>query len=235
MSESLNNKCFLVVEDDSFSRAILLRHLKRLQVKRVREAHDGLQALEALGTTDHFDAVILDFQMPGRNGIEVLKAIRTASTCRPNNLPVAMLTGYADASLVQMAMALDVSAFLVKPVSEEVLRQRLRRILAEDRARLDPAAYRAVELPWEPKRDLATEVLLAAPEFNPASKRPEMRIALSDVPLDAVLARDVMAQNGAMILPAGTVMTGKVIARLEDLRGLDPTLDQIWILPPQAA
>ena len=64
----------LIVDDESLNREILIRRLQREGCRPVG-ARSGPEALELL-RREKFDVVMLDIQMPGMNGIEVLHALK---------------------------------------------------------------------------------------------------------------------------------------------------------------
>ena len=100
----------------------------------VHQAENGTEALEVLQSEGPIDFVLSDFKMPGFNGLQLLKAIRTGQTAARRETPFAMLTGYSDRHLVDMALALDVNAFLAKPISKKTLAARLNKMLSRDEA-----------------------------------------------------------------------------------------------------
>ena len=126
--------CVLIAEDVDVARMILKRHLSKLGVPQILEAADGDQALALLAEHgDGIDVAIVDFQMPGKHGLQVLKAIRTGAAGARRNLPVALLTGQLEAALEALAGRLDLDAFLGKPVRADVLEDTMRILLASDR------------------------------------------------------------------------------------------------------
>ena len=128
----------LIAEDVDVARMILKRHLIKLGVPTVLEAVDGDQTMALLAEHgDVIDAAIVDFQMPGRHGLQVLKAIRNSQANVRRNLPVALLTGQLEAALEALAGRLDLDAFLGKPVRADVLEDTMRLLLASDREASD--------------------------------------------------------------------------------------------------
>jgi len=76
------------------------------------------QALDLLSHDDHgIDLVITDYLMPITNGMELLLAIRQSHL----NLPVLIMTAYADTSLVLEAFKNGCSGFVEKPFSRDQL------------------------------------------------------------------------------------------------------------------
>ena len=73
-----------------------------------------------------------------------------------SKLPFAMLTGFSDKDLVEVAMSLDVSAFLIKPVSKNTIANRLRRMLeatGDEQQSGDNERYHSAELiPPKPRK-----------------------------------------------------------------------------------
>lgn len=85
------------------------------------------QALELLRTTDqNFDVVISDHNMPGANGLEVLREV---VSLRPGT-PVALISGYITDAMREEALALGVTEMIFKPNSPEELAAAMGRLLA---------------------------------------------------------------------------------------------------------
>ena len=91
-------KRILVVEDDNEVRSMLVDSLKMLGYV-VTEAHDGKTGLGRL-TDDRPDLMMVDFAMPGMNGIDVIAAARKVR----DDLPVILATGYADVDISRLAV-----------------------------------------------------------------------------------------------------------------------------------
>lgn len=131
MSLNLSGKTALVVDDERYSRTIVAQQLKDMRALNVLMAADGIEALDLMAKHGKLIAfVIADFNMPAMHGLELLKAIRVGDGHIDRATPVAMVTGYSDKGLVDLALALDVNAFVIKPVSKESLEKRLGRMFA---------------------------------------------------------------------------------------------------------
>jgi DNA-binding response OmpR family regulator len=112
----------LVVEDENSMREALRLGLEE-ENHTVTLASDGLEGIHAAEATD-FDAILLDVMMPGMDGIELIRRLRTAG----RTTPVLLLTARdAPADIVR---GLDAGAddYLTKPFSFRVLLARLRAI-----------------------------------------------------------------------------------------------------------
>ena len=104
----------LIVDDEPFNIDLLEQELEE-QGYETRAASDGEAALAAL-ESDRPDLVLLDWMMPGMNGIEVLKKMR--ATAEWQTLPVIMLT--ARTSTEDKVMGLDAGAddYVTKPIED---------------------------------------------------------------------------------------------------------------------
>ncbi|WP_325567248.1 response regulator [Hyphomicrobium sp.] len=108
----------LIVDDSKLARIVAGKAVNAIQPKWERvEANNAAEALELVGKRQ-IDVVLLDFNMPGRNGIELAGDLRRM---RPS-MPIALLTANIQNEIVAMAKAVD-AAFVAKPVTQEGLRE----------------------------------------------------------------------------------------------------------------
>ena len=119
-SESL-----LVVDDETSLRTLLSAAFTR-KGYRVATAATGLEAIEVISdTTRPLDAVLLDLNMPGTNGVQVLKVIRA---CRPN-VPVLVVSGHITPDVRAEFQQLNQRDFVQKPYRLDEVGRRLRGLL----------------------------------------------------------------------------------------------------------
>jgi CheY-like chemotaxis protein len=129
-SFNLSNTTILLVDDVQFSRVTLSSMLRDMGDPDMYQAADGNEALSVFNSLEKVDLVISDFNMPVKDGLWLLKAVRTSKNKDRRSTPFAMLTGHSDKHLVDIALALDVNAFLIKPISKAALQARLDYMLA---------------------------------------------------------------------------------------------------------
>jgi type IV pilus assembly protein PilB len=102
----------LLVDDDGSNRTIA-RALLEVEDYKVEEAKDGVEAMETLKKGGHFSLVILDLDMPRKNGREVLKEIR--GNMATVGLPVIVLTGSTHAETEWEVMDEGADDYIRKP------------------------------------------------------------------------------------------------------------------------
>ncbi len=112
----------LVVDDNEVNLDVLGRRLERKGCL-VTTALDGPTALELL-EQQPFDAVVLDLQMPGMSGLEVLEAIREKRSQLA--MPVIMATAQTDPEMMVSALEAGANDYVTKPIDVDVLYARLR-------------------------------------------------------------------------------------------------------------
>lgn len=106
----------LLVVDDERGQCDLVSKLLSEQGYEVDIAGDGEEALQLLGKST-YDLVVLDYQMPGMNGIELFRAARAVQPA----LVGVFLTAYADINTIFPAMDAGVERVLAKPVDSREL------------------------------------------------------------------------------------------------------------------
>jgi PAS domain S-box-containing protein len=161
----------LVVDDDEVDRMAVRRALRAAGVDaELAEAADAPAALDAL-RAGGWDCVFLDYQLPGGDGLEVLRAARAEGI----DTPIVMLTGRGDQETAVEMMKAGASDYVVKgAITPERLAQGLRHAvrvhraereagLAQQALRLSEERYRLVmratnDVIWD--WDLATDELL---------------------------------------------------------------------------
>jgi len=118
----------LVVEDDNTNRLTAIRFLQRLGFDACG-ANDGLHALEMLGES-HFDAVLMDIQMPEMDGLEATQRIRQSlGTALNPRIPIIALTAHAMAGDRERFLSAGMDDYLTKPLEIAALRSVLARVL----------------------------------------------------------------------------------------------------------
>jgi len=121
----------LVVDDDEGNRTILLRRLSRLG-HEVTLAGDGQEALARL-RRGPFDLLLLDIQMPGMNGYQVLETMKTDPALA--QVPVIVLSASDDTARVVRCIEMGAEDYLSKPFDPILLRARIHACLEKNQLR----------------------------------------------------------------------------------------------------
>ena len=120
----------LIVDDISDNRTILTRRFQRRGFDVV-EAECGLTAIELIDK-ESFDLVLLDVMMPGMDGIETLKRIRSRNSA--SELPVIMVTAKSESTNIVDALELGANDYVTKPVDFAVALARVNTQISRKRA-----------------------------------------------------------------------------------------------------
>ena len=165
----------LIVEDEHYSRKVVKTLLTAIGITKIYEAKDGASGLEAIQVHNP-DVVLLDWEMPGMNGAEFMRRVRSPTTFIHPAVPVIMLTGHSEKSRVMEAVNLGVHEFLLKPVSSTALLTRIVGVLATPRPMIQRGNYYGPE-----PRKYSTY----KPEFDQGIGRHDADPATNGSPSDA--------------------------------------------------
>lgn len=127
------NLRILVVDDFSTMRRIIKNLLRDLGFNNTSEADDGTTALPMLQNSP-FDLLITDWNMPGMQGIDLLRAVRVDPHLKA--LPVLMVTAEAKREQIVEAAQAGVNGYIVKPFTAQTLKEKIDKIFE----RLESAA-----------------------------------------------------------------------------------------------
>jgi len=115
----------LVVDDSKFQVQVLKRALEEKNFE-VLAALDAAQA--GIFARQHVpQAIVLDINMPGGSGIDVLKRLK--HSIKTQNIPVIVVSGNEDLDIKNVALQLGAKLFLTKPVDTEQLCSAIARLL----------------------------------------------------------------------------------------------------------
>ena len=121
-------KKVLIVDDEEVIRKFLRIHLINWGYE-VKEAVDGVEALEQLGNDD-FDVLICDIIMPNKDGWEVLKEVK--SNPKMKNIPVIVLTAKDEDSDIFKGYELGADYYITKPFTKGQLLYGLKLMFEEN-------------------------------------------------------------------------------------------------------
>ena len=184
--EDLRGVRVLIVDDSATNRRILQRATRqwRMEPGEAESGPAGLARLEQSAAAGQpFRLILLDEQMPGMDGFEMIECIRAHPSWRAAT--ILMLTSTGHSASAQRCRELGVEAYLVKPIATPELLLSIRKALGGPRAKEAPVAAAAPAMP--PARSL--RILVA--EDNPVNKK------LAATMLEKMGHRVTLASNGA--------------------------------------
>ncbi|MCP4078389.1 MAG: chemotaxis protein CheY [Gammaproteobacteria bacterium] len=119
------NMKILIVDDFSTMRRIIKNLLRDLGFNNTTEADDGQTALPML-KTGKFDFLVTDWNMPGMDGLTLLKTVRADENL--SSLPVLMVTAEAKREQIVEAAQAGVNGYVVKPFTAVTLKEKIEKI-----------------------------------------------------------------------------------------------------------
>jgi two-component system chemotaxis response regulator CheY len=228
----LEGKRVLLAEDEDFSRKIVSQMIEKLGCTALTIVGEGDSAAIALQEAGPFDVAILDFRMPNRNGLELLKDIRTGLGDVPREQRVMMLTASSDYELLGAAMALDVDAFVTKPITLVQMAERIRGIFKQWGEYKTAARYALVDID-EVCRRLAGGLPKLAPAAAAAEATRPKRGTLTKLEATrpgSILTEDITGPQKQLVLASGVRLSERLIDRLIEVKNVTK-ITEIWIEP----
>ena len=121
-------KRILIVDDSPAARSLVAAVLDEPETLSVERISSGIEALQRLSTED-FDLVVTDVNMPDLSGLELIRFIKQSERLR--HLPVVVISTDATAQDRARALALGAAAYLAKPFTPAQLRQAIERVTGD--------------------------------------------------------------------------------------------------------
>ncbi|MDE1943479.1 MAG: EAL domain-containing protein [Betaproteobacteria bacterium] len=217
----------LIVDDDNFTRMIVLSVLRDLGYAEIYDAESAEAAIRKF-ESDSFDLVITDINMPGMHGLKFIQMIRSGKTRADPGTRIMVLTLFSQTEILGASLALDVNGFLLKPIVPATAEERLAKALSEQFKLRSSIAYETVKT--EPKAlekaprntGIGGTVMKSSREENTDSV--SHTVPLHRLKPGMVLAESVHLKDGTLILSAEHALTEVSINRLNDLMEILPTL-----------
>lgn len=191
----------LVVDDEEDVLALVRFNLEKEGYKTETAASGEEAIVEARAKQP--DLVILDLMLPGIDGLEVCKKLKSDS--KTENIPIIMLTAKGEESDIVTGLELGADDYITKPFSPKILTARVRRVLQRHIVRnLETSPVKIHEISIDPARHEVTvknkPVELTFTEFNilyTLAKRPGMVFTRYQI-VDAIRGSDYLVTDRAI-------------------------------------
>jgi len=213
----------LVVDDEPIVRDVVVRYLER-EGFRTLQADDGDRARELLEHQSP-DLVVLDVMLPGTDGLELCRWIRSRS-----QLPVILLTARGEEADRIVGLELGADDYVTKPFSPRELTARVRTVLrraAGEQAVSERLAFEDLELDAESR-----EVRRGGEELKLTAKEFDLLWFLASHPRKVFsrdqLMRRVWGYESAVDTGTVTVHIRRLREKIEDLPSTPRRLETVW-------
>ena len=123
----------IIVDDAPQMRTLIKVVLAQLGITDVVEAEDGAEAMEAL-MTGGADIIIMDWMMPGMDGLECTRRIRAGQNGIDPNIPIIVATGVQGENAETTARTAGANGFIRKPFSIKMLNKAFASALGDAKA-----------------------------------------------------------------------------------------------------
>ena len=188
----VKSKRILVVDDNETVRSIVAGQLATKSY--IAETADCAANALAMMTEGHYDAVILDISMPGMDGFEALRIMKTLPVAK-GRTPVIALTAHALVEVRERCIAAGFDHFLAKPVRIDDLSRAIEEITSAGRSQIGP-----IKDPETAPDTPLFEVAQLRDQF-PSISDAEQRHILDRYTIDLVQQLAILSQEGTEISP----------------------------------
>jgi two-component system chemotaxis response regulator CheY len=169
----LSDLVVMIVDDNDHMRRLLRSILEALSVSQVREASNGVAALNDSKLMIP-DVIITDMMMEPVNGLEFTRMLRDDLIHPANRVPVLMITGYSEKQHVEAARDAGVTELLAKPVTVKGVGARLNSLLTSPRPFVRTQTFTGLD---RRRREVPVEDDMRAPDAPSQTVMPLPRLA----------------------------------------------------------
>lgn len=120
----------LTVDDSRATRLVIRKYLADLGI-HVSEAEDGTEGLRLLRKGNKFDAILVDWEMPGMSGIEFIKAVRLEAAYKET--PIIMISTLNSSDRMVEALEAGANEYIMKPFTKDILTMKLELLGVENK------------------------------------------------------------------------------------------------------
>ncbi len=223
----------------------MLRECKASVIMKANDGGAALRAIKDNFT--QVDCILADYNMRPLNGLQLLQGVRMGVNPKiPREQAFIMLTGHGETDVVKTAIALDVNGYVVKPVALEKLVDTIEKVLKKPLEPKDPEYYRNVRVPkvssmgdepaakvkswtvmgtrpFRSEADIKRKIEAMKSETVSIATTEEVKIknkrecAINELLEGQILAEDIEAEEGVVLLRRGTLLSKTMISRLREL------------------
>jgi CheY-like chemotaxis protein len=127
----------LLVDDNKFVRRLVAEILRSFGVRKILEAGSAASAISKMSIGTHFDLIICEWSMQPKDGLFVLRSVRSGKTGIRQSTPFAILSGDSRQNKVIEALAEGANSYIVKPISARLLMSHLVKLMADEKGKYE--------------------------------------------------------------------------------------------------
>jgi CheY-like chemotaxis protein/HPt (histidine-containing phosphotransfer) domain-containing protein len=195
----------LLAEDNAVNQTLAVRLLEKLG-HRVTVANNGIEAVKHW-QNGHFDAILMDVDMPEMNGYQATERIRALEQSTGQHIPIVAMTAHAMQGAQEECLRHGMDAYLTKPIDTEALW-----------AQLDALAQRAPVKPvaaaiTQPRINVVADLAKARKNMNDDRELFDeiVKVFFEDAPVQMQHIREAFEQsNVEVVRRGGHTMKGMV-------------------------
>ncbi|MBI3903507.1 MAG: EAL domain-containing protein [Nitrosomonadales bacterium] len=218
-----NKVNILVVDDNDFTRKIVLRVLDSLGYTRISAVPSAASALKLL-ELNTFNLIITDVHLPGLNGLELAQLIRAGKTHTRPDTRIVILTSFSQTEVFGTALALDINGFLVKPIIPAMANEKLAQAISEPLHLRPPLAYETIKTElWNlprPGNQPGSHGSAGIVHSLDSEADNTLRHTIRSLRPGMKLKEDIYLSDGTLLISSEHVFTELSINRLNDLKEL---------------
>ena len=136
----LSKISLFVINDNEFVRSYMQRLFGIMRVGKVTMCADPMQAHRQIGEVDP-DIVVLDLDLTGMDGLDLVRAIRHGETEARKDVPILVSAAFVDRDYVERARNSGTNWTLVKPLTFKRLYEGLVRVILDERPFVETESY----------------------------------------------------------------------------------------------
>ncbi|GAA5217031.1 response regulator [Corallincola platygyrae] len=208
-SKELSELKVLVVDDQPIILHMMAGVLNQLGLANVDTAQSAELALSVVEGGD-VDLLLVDIEMDGMNGLELLKRIRCGQTGLSTNTPVLVITSHTEASVLGTAIALDANGIVAKPAKPEQLTTKISDAFNTNFSARPRIGYEVIPTDVVESGDVVPE------------QQGARNVQLADLEEGMVLAAAVKTREDKVLLNQGIRISANTIDRLREVQDLLP-------------
>lgn len=136
----LSKISLFVINDNEFVRTYMLRLFGIMRIGKVTMCADPFKAHQQIGEVDP-DIVVLDLDLTGIDGLDLVRAIRRGETEARKDVPILVAAAFVDRDYVEKARNSGTNWTLVKPLTFKRLYEGLVRVILDERPFVESEVY----------------------------------------------------------------------------------------------